>query len=369
MEPDEVITVERAYQAIRPEDRGRVMNAMFRATAPGSDGVYDIEYTLNAACVEKERILHAQGLALFDAQGRSYKIGGTVQDVTDQRRIQFELEQQVQERTEELEITNAELAATNEELAATNDALANTVYNLQRSNENLQQFAYVASHDLQEPLRKIQSFGDILKTQYGQQLNEGVDYLQRMQAAAGRMSTLIKDLLTFSRISTRQEAAVEVALNRVIHAVLSDLDLIIQETGAVIEVGTLPTVQGDATQLGQLFQNLLSNALKFRRAGVTPSLQIKAQTVDAVNLPQSVKPNRVVITYFCIDVQDNGIGFDQKYVDRIFQVFQRLHNKSQYAGTGIGLAICEKVVANHGGAISARSQVGQGTTFSVYLPM
>lgn len=369
IELDEIITVERAYQAIRPEDHERIRAAIFQAILPSSDGVYDVEYTLNAAQAGKERILRAQGLAFFDAQGRAYKISGTVQDVTDQRRVQTALELQVQERTEELESMNEELAATNDDLAVTNEELADTVRDLQRSNENLQQFAYIASHDLQEPLRKIQSFGDILKTQYSQQLGDGADYLQRMQAAASRMSTLIKDLLTFSRISTRQETASSVALNGVILTVLTDLDLTIQETGAMIDVDILPTVQGDPSQLGQLFQNLLSNALKFRRTEVTPVIQMMAHSVAAADLPPLVKPSRTATAYSRIDVRDNGIGFDEKYADRIFQVFQRLHNKSQYAGTGIGLAICEKVAANHGGAISAHSQVGQGATFSVYLPV
>ena len=366
---NEVITVERAYFTIRQADHERVRAAIFQAIAPGSDGLYDVEYTLDANHSGKERILRAQGLAFFNDQGQAYKISGTVQDVTDQRRMQAALEQQVQERTEALEATNEELAATNEELAVTNDELADSVRDLQRSNENLQQFAYIASHDLQEPLRKIQSFGDLLKTQYGEQLSEGVDYLQRMQSAANRMSTLIKDLLIFSRISTRQETATAVALNRVIQSVLNDLDLTIQETGATIQIDPLPTVQGNSIQLGQLFQNLLSNALKFRRADVVPVIQITVHTMAVKSLPLSVNPSRLTAFYHCIAVRDNGIGFDQKYTDRIFQVFQRLHNKSQYAGTGIGLAICEKVAANHGGAIIATSQVGQGATFSVYLPI
>ena len=369
MSQTETITVERAYYTIRQEDHERVRDAIYQAITPGSDGTYDVEYTLDAAHVGKERILRAQGLAFFNEQGQAYKISGTVQDVTDQRRVQTALEQLVQERTEALESTNEELAATNEELAITNEELADSIRDLQRSNENLQQFAYIASHDLQEPLRKIQSFGDLLKTQYSQQLGDGTDYLQRMQSAANRMSTLIKDLLTFSRISTRQETAASVLLDRVVQSVLIDLDLTIQETGAVVNVDPLPIVAGDPSQLGQLFQNLLTNALKFRRSDATPSIRITAHTVAAGTLPPSVKPSRLTATYYCITVRDNGIGFDQKYTDRIFQVFQRLHSKNQYAGTGIGLAICEKVAANHGGAINATSQVGKGAEFSVYLPV
>lgn len=246
--------------------------------------------------------------------------------------------------------------------------LESKIEELNRSNESLQQFAYIASHDLQEPLRKIQQFGELLQTQYAHVLGGGVDYLGRMQAAASRMSTLIRDLLAYSRISTGQHTTTPVSLTKVVGMALADLELRIRESEAVVEVDPLPTVAGDATQLGQLFQNLLSNAFKFRQAELPPVVTIRAHQVAATDLPPSVKPVRTVPQYHRFDVVDNGIGFDPKYVDRIFQVFQRLHGKSEFAGTGIGLAICEKVVTNHGGAITASSQPGQGATFSIYLP-
>ncbi|MVM36362.1 PAS domain-containing protein, partial [Spirosoma sp. HMF4905] len=272
--------------------------------------------------------------------------------------IVHETTQQVQNASRLLRQT-AELAQANAEL--------------NRSNQNLQQFAYVASHDLQEPLRKILSFGYLLKDQYGPQLGEGITYLERMQAAASRMSVLIKDLLTFSRITTQQEARTPVSLTQVVTTILTDLELRIQETDALVLVETLPDIQGDRSQLEQLFQNLLSNALKFRRvdeSGVAlpPQIHIRAQLIEATKLPASVKPTMVAKSYHHIEVADNGIGFDEKYLDRIFQVFQRLHGRSEFTGTGIGLAICEKIVINHGGAITACSQVGQGAIFSVYLP-
>ena len=244
---------------------------------------------------------------------------------------------------------------------------------LLRSNDSLQQFASVASHDLQEPLRKVQAFGDLLKSQYGDQLGEGMAYLDRMQAAASRMSMLIKDLLSFARLSTHPETKGKVTLAAVIQTVVADLDLVIAETGAQVTVNDLPTVEGDRSQLEQLFQNLLSNGLKFRQmdqAGVpvTPQLQIIAHSVPYTDLPPSVKPTQKTAFYYRIDVSDNGIGFDEKYLDRIFQVFQRLHTKNKFSGTGIGLAICQKVAENHGGVITARSQPGKGSTFSVYLP-
>ncbi|ADB38275.1 ATP-binding protein [Spirosoma linguale] len=299
------------------------------------------------------------------------------------RRLSAQLEEQVNERTAELAAINEELAATNEELAVTNEELASAneefaVTNeeleeanqlFSRSNQNLERFAYIASHDLQEPLRKVQQFGDLLSAQYGSQLGEGIMYLERMQAAATRMSTLIRDLLSFSRISTWQDVTALVSLTNVVETVLNDLELRIQETGAIIQVEPLPNIQGDRSQLEQLFQNLLSNALKFRKPNQPPQIHIHYQGISAKDLPPTVKPARQARAYYQVQVSDNGIGFDEKYVDRIFQIFQRLHGKSEFAGTGIGLAICEKVVTNHGGAIIANSEPGQGATFSIYLPV
>ncbi|MBC3788606.1 sensor histidine kinase [Spirosoma utsteinense] len=271
------------------------------------------------------------------------------------------LEQQVYERTQELE-------AVNEELAASNDKLTHTNEQLLRSNKNLQQFAYVASHDLQEPLRKIQSFASLLSDQFGSVLEgPGLDILTRMTGASARMSTLIGDLLLYSRLSTQREKSVLVPLTSTVGSVLNDLELVISETGAVVEVDPLPVVLGDPLQLGQLFQNLLSNAIKFRKSGVTPLIRIQASWIAADHLPAGINLVKGAIAYHKITVTDNGIGFHEDQADRIFQVFQRLHGRSEYAGTGIGLSICEKVAVNHGGAIKATSQPGQGATFSVFL--
>lgn len=270
------------------------------------------------------------------------------------RALAAELEKRVAERTEELSRANLELNHLNADL--------------KRSNENLQQFAYIASHDLQEPLRKIQSFSDLLISRYVTQLGEGVYFLERIQAAASRMSALIRDLLGFSRISIQQVTPATVSLTQVINRALLDLDLSIQETGAVVTVDVLPTIQGDTFQVELLFKNLLSNALKFRRTHVIPQIQVHAHSLPVADLPALVKPAEAVPFYHCISVVDNGIGFDEKYVDRIFQVFQRLHSQPEITGTGVGLAICQKVVTNHGGAIIASSQPGQGATFRVYLP-
>ncbi|WP_460958475.1 sensor histidine kinase [Spirosoma litoris] len=247
--------------------------------------------------------------------------------------------------------------------------LESKIDELKRSNENLQQFAYVASHDLQEPLRKIQSFADLLKNQYSNQLEDGASFLDRIQASAGRMSVLIRDLLALARISTYQETTEPVELKNVIDSVLADLEIRVQETGAIIEIKEpLPTLSGDSVQLGQLFLNLISNAIKFHRVGQSPLVRINACQIGASQLPTSISHIRSASTYHCISISDNGIGFEEKHTERIFQVFQRLHGRNEFAGTGVGLAICQKVALNHGGAITATSQPGQGATFFVYLP-
>ncbi|MFD2572764.1 PAS domain-containing protein [Spirosoma soli] len=254
---------------------------------------------------------------------------------------------------------------------------------LVRSNENLESFAYVASHDLQEPLRKIESFGDLLMNQYAHALDQpGVDMIGRMQAAAQRMSALIRDLLSYSRITTQKWAFQPHDLNLLIADVLGDLETTIQEKQAQIDVGELPTVMGDGRQLRQLFQNLLSNALKFVKTSETadpaiPQISVSACQVARESLPEAVAKSLVSTGAFslresqpcwAISVTDNGIGFAQSYAERIFGTFQRLHGRNQYPGTGIGLAIVKKVVENHGGVVTAQSQPEQGATFTVYLP-
>ncbi|MFC6190262.1 PAS domain-containing protein [Dyadobacter subterraneus] len=353
---------------IDENDRSRVEDNINKALNDYPDGSYVEEYIVTSRNNGQRRILQARGRAFFDEQGKAYQMRGTAQDVTEQRLLQIELEHQVQERTAELEVINEELAAINEEYMATNEELAESNYLLTQSNQNLQQFAYIASHDLQEPLRKIQSFGNLLSSRYNKDLGEGVHLIERMQTAANRMSVLIHDLLTFSRISTKQDNTETVPLSKVVDAVLSDLELTIQETGAVITVNKLPVITGDESQLGQLFLNLISNALKFKHPDIAPVIKISSDSIPSYQLPANVKPAKSALRYYRIEVADNGIGFDQKYADRIFQVFQRLHGRSEFAGTGIGLAICEKVASNHGGAISATSQPGNGATFIIYLP-
>ncbi|HNQ72580.1 MAG TPA: ATP-binding protein [Verrucomicrobiota bacterium] len=244
------------------------------------------------------------------------------------------------------------------------EALEEKAAELARSNAELEQFAFVASHDLQEPLRKIRAFGDRLKTKCGNALPpEGADYLARMQNAAVRMQTLIADLLTFSRVISRMDPFVAVDLNKLTREVLSDLEVPIEKSGATVEVGPLPTLEADPMQLRQLLQNLIGNALKFHAPEVKPRVEISANVLSPAEEGSPAGP-------VCeLTVKDNGIGFEEKYLDKIFAVFQRLHNRQEYEGTGIGLAVCRRITERHGGSITARSQPGQGATFLVRLPL
>ena len=240
---------------------------------------------------------------------------------------------------------------------------------LERSNRELQDFAQVASHDLQEPLRKILSFGDRLKTKAGTSLDEdSQDYLQRMCNAAARMQTLINDLMAFSRVEIRGQAFVPTDLGVIAKEVSADLETRIEQAGGRVEIEELPIIDADPMQMRQLLQNLISNSLKYFRTGVPPIVRISCRKPEATRL-ESMDEN-VPPRQFCeILVTDNGIGFDEKYLDRIFTVFQRLHKKGEYEGTGVGLAICRKIVDRHSGSITARSKPGEGATFVVTLPV
>jgi PAS domain S-box-containing protein len=248
------------------------------------------------------------------------------------------------------------------------DELKASAARLVQSNRELQDFASVASHDLQEPLRKIQAFGDRLKTKCAAELtDEGRDYLGRMQNAAGRMQTLINDLLTFSRVTTKTRPFTPVDLDQVAHEVLSDLEVRLAEGGGRVEITGLPNVDADPLQMRQLFQNLVGNALKFRRPEEPPVVRVSAEVVPSCEARAQLT---VPAAEACrIAISDNGIGFDEKYLDRIFTVFQRLHGRDAYEGNGVGLAVCRRIAERHGGSITAESAPGRGATFIVTLPV
>ncbi len=247
----------------------------------------------------------------------------------------------------------------------TEDQLRSSAVLLGQSNRELEEFATVASHDLQEPLRKIRSFVGCLRDEQAATLNsDGRDYLDRIQIAATRMTTLVNDLLEFSRVSSKGKRFVPVDLNEVVQGVISDLEARFVQTGGRAEVLHLPTVASDPIQMRQLLQNLIGNALKFHRRGETPVVRVSAELVTDADAAGALPGGSCRIS-----VSDNGIGFDEKYLDRVFTIFQRLHGRSDYEGTGIGLAICRKIVERHSGTITARSAPGQGATFIVTLPL
>ncbi|MCH8998135.1 MAG: CHASE domain-containing protein [Proteobacteria bacterium] len=278
----------------------------------------------------------------------------------------WQVERLVEERTAKLTLANRELETQIIERKRAQDSLKRQAAELARSNAELEQFAYVASHDLQEPLRKVQAFGDRLRSKYADALDEqGLDYLSRMQDAAGRMQSLIQSLLNFSRIASKAQPHVAVNLDVVAQEVVSDLEVHIQETGAKVEVADLPTIEADPTQMRQIFQNLIGNALKYRREAVAPVIQISAEVLDGVAGPANGTPDKLCR----IRIEDNGIGFEPEFADRIFGIFQRLHGRGEYEGTGVGLAICRKIAERHGGTITAQAQPGEGATFTVTLPV
>ena len=239
-------------------------------------------------------------------------------------------------------------------------ALQSQAEELARSNAELGEFAYVASHDLQEPLRKILAFGDRLKNKHAGALStEGRDYLERMQNAAGRMQTLINDLLSLSRVTNQHQPLTPVDLADVVRMVASDLEARLSQVNGKVELGALPIIVADRGQMAQLFQNLIGNGLKFSKPGQPPVVKVHG---ELLNGPQGGGDICQIV------VEDDGIGFDEKYLDRIFRVFQRLHGRTEYEGTGIGLAICRKIVERHDGSITARSAPGMGAQFIITLP-
>jgi len=232
---------------------------------------------------------------------------------------------------------------------------------LEISNQELQDFASVAAHDLQEPLRKILSFSDRLQTKAKSELSaETSDYLTRIQNSAQRMRVLINDLLTYSRVTTKAQPFAPVNLNQVLDDVISDLEVRLEQSGGVVEKAELPTIDADATQMRQLLQNLISNALKFVPAERKPVVRIESEILTASTLGQPACK---------ITVHDNGIGFEEKYLDKIFTIFQRLHGRHEYEGTGIGLAVCRKITDRHSGVLTATSRLGEGSSFVIILPL
>ncbi len=345
---------------IHPRDRQRVGQAMAEAIAKGGSGKFNQVYTIIHHKTGYERIIHALGQAVFDAQGNALYITGTAQDVTIQQQLQLALTQKVQERTEELAATNEELQATNEELAEANQ-------NLRRSNEELAQYAYVASHDLQEPLRKIQVFSGMLGKS-GVLTDKDQLAVGKIIQSAFRMSNLIRDLLEFSNLTHTDSLALSVNLTEVAQSIEKDFELIISEKNAVIRIDPLPTIEATPLRMNQLFYNLIGNALKFTLKERQPQIYIQASTLTEEQLEPFIKKPLPFAKYYRISIADNGIGFEADYAEHIFEVFKRLHTRDTYSGSGIGLALCRRIVANMGGVLYAESVVGEGSVFHIILP-
>jgi PAS domain S-box-containing protein len=308
------------YDFLRPEDHERCRAIFRRVLETGVPDAYDVR-----SYADTGPLWYVVRVGPIRDGGRIVGFTMITTDVTNLKKAQLQLEQSLRE--------------------------------LEQSNHELESFASVASHDLQEPLRKIQSFGERLKAVTSGMLSpEGQDYLERMQSAATRMRRLIEDLLAFARVTSKAQPFVRVELSTIAREVLSDLEVSIDQAKATVTVGELPALEADPTQMRQLLQNLLSNALKFRREDAAPALSIEASVDKEARRCE-------------IRVRDNGIGFDEKYADKIFNLFQRLHGRGKYEGTGLGLAICRKIAERHGGTISAQSTPGQGSTFTIRLPL
>ncbi len=302
-----------------------------------------------------------------EADGSAKLLAGVVEDIREKKEARdalvqahAELEKRVEERTGQLAAVNERLRAEVEERSRSEDALWLLTAKLEQSNRDLQDFAQVASHDLQEPLRIIRGFGDLLlhhgKTGLNNEARECVD---EMQAAAQRMQTLINDLLSFARVGTRGQAFIPVDLNEMVEEVLLNLTLRVEETGGTVQVDPLPTLDADPSQLRQVFQNLIGNALKFHRPETPPRIHVSVLPPTPADGDEFVR----------IEVADNGIGFDEKHLDRIFKPFHRLHGRDEYEGTGMGLAICRRIVERHGGHLTAQSAPGKGAAFHLRLPL
>ena len=344
--PHAEVELVHAINAIAEEDRERVMQAIQQALVFSSGGKYDIKYTIIHPVSNKKTVVHAKGISWFNEEKLAYRFNGTLQDITEQKQFENELEKQVKERTKELAENNIELA---------------------RMNKELESFAYISSHDLQEPLRKIQTFASqILEKDFQILSPKGQDKFKRMQIAAQRMQTLIDDLLAYSRTSTAERVFARANLSQIVEEVAEDLKEDLNRKNATIESSRMCEARIIPFQFRQLIYNLFSNSIKFSKE--EQALHIKVTSEIEMGAELNNEKLKKDESYCHISVSDNGIGFEPQYSEKIFEVFQRLHGKSRYNGTGVGLAIVKKIVENHNGFITATGQLNEGATFDIYIP-
>lgn len=320
------------FDHVHPEDREALMTHVQGVLENGTESWEDPYHRIITTQGEV-KIVKSRGKIETRNDTARHIIGSTI-DFTQLKRMEQELEQKIKD--------------------------------LQHSNENLEQFAYVASHDLQEPLRKVRAFGSLLKKEFGPRLEgNGLFYLERMDNSVERMQRLMDDLLDFSRTSQTQ-AYQATDLQEILNRVRADFELKIQETQARIDADQLPVIQAVDSQMFQLLSNLMTNALKFTKPGTPPRIRIQAGELSKSRKQQYGLPE--LKRYLRLTVTDNGIGFEPEYAEKIFAIFQRLHGRAEYEGTGIGLAICRRIVENHRGHIFAESEPDKGATFTVILP-
>jgi PAS domain S-box-containing protein len=350
----EAIDADTAYKSIPKEERQLVADAIQIAVLAGGTGLYKNEHTIVNSLTGESKIINAQAEVFYDVFGNPEYLTGTARDVTQERELQQHLESQIKERTEKLQYANAELAEAND--------------SLQKSNSELGQFAYIASHDLQEPVRKISTFIKMLEENLGNSIDDRSKfYIQRIENSTQRMTSLIRDILGYSQLSKDSDIFAITDLNDIANGVITDFELIIEQKNATVTISDMPVIEAIPLQMTQLFGNLISNSLKYSNENIAPVITVKASLVTESEKEQYHLT--AGIDYYKIDFKDNGIGFKQDYAQQIFNIFQRLHSKNEYYGTGIGLAMCKKIAQNHNGDILAFSGEGVGAQFTVLLPV
>lgn len=343
---NEKIDLERFLSFVHPEDKEIVSLELVKTLKTLNPHTIDFRIIRTDGTI---RAIHRNAEALIDEKGKPYKLAGTGQDVTTEKKIKSELEQK-----------KNELAELNISLEEKNTAL-------ERSNKELTSFSYVASHDLQEPLRKIKTFSNLILEKEHNLSPEGKDCFERIIVSAGRMQKLIEDLLSFSRTQQYENILAPIDLNLVLEEIKTFYAEPINQGQIQISNDKLPIVEGVHFQMQQLFENIISNSVKYSKPQTKTEITISSSVITASKEPfLNLKENK---KFYKISISDNGIGFDQKYSEKIFEIFKRLHGKDEFTGTGIGLSICKKIVENHSGFITANGVLNQGSTFIVYLPV